>query len=131
MTNSEIRKWIPGLIFLFAQIGNNIYELSQDTRTLAWAPHTKQIRYHIAAFKNGQEIPREAVEARYGVSATEWEVHAAGNLKRLVETAEAGKNNHPDSVSIRYSINNHPTQTYLWTQNLHKHEGSQSFLPAQ
>jgi hypothetical protein len=131
MTNSEIRKWIPGLIFLSAQIVNNIYELKKDTRTLSWSPHTTQVHYHISAYKNGLAVPKDAVEARYGIRATEWEVHAAGNLKRLVETAEARHKNNPDSVLIRYSINNHPTQTYLWLQNRIKNEGSQSFLPTQ
>lgn len=114
MTSSSIKKWLPGIIFLSAQVINTLYELTQDTRTLSWAPHTTQVFYRIDAFENGTPLDKQAIEARYGIAQTQWEAHAPGNLRRLVASVEAKAHSHPDSVRISYRLNGAPEQTYLW-----------------
>jgi len=114
MTSSSFKKWLPGLLFLSAQVGNTLYELTQDTRTISWAPHTTQVFYRIDAFKDGRAWERQAVEARYGLAQTQWEAHAPGNLRRLVTSVEAQTPGNPDSVRISYRRNGAPEQTYLW-----------------
>ena len=114
MTSISLKKWLPGLLFLSAQVINTLYELTQDTRTLSWAPHTTQVFYRIDAFENGRTWKREAVEARYGIAQAHWEAHAQGNLLRLVATVEARTPGGPDSVRITYRRNAAPERTYLW-----------------
>lgn len=117
MTTRSIKKWLPGILFLSGQLINTLYELTQDTRTLSWAPHTTQVLYRIDAFENGNLWRREAVEARYGVAQTQWEAHAPGNLRRLVASVEAQTPGNPDSVRISYRRNGAPEQSYLWIAN--------------
>ena len=114
MTFASLKKWLPGVLFLSAQVINTLYELTLDTRTLSWAPHTTQVFYRIDAFENGLTWEREAVEARYGVGQTQWEAHAPGNLRRLVTSVEAQTPGSPDSVRISYRRNGAQEQTYLW-----------------
>ncbi|SDE47920.1 hypothetical protein SAMN04487996_105157 [Dyadobacter soli] len=114
MTSSTLKKWLPGLLFLSAQLINTLYELTQDTRTLSWAPHTTQVFYRIDAFENGQTWEKQAVESRYSIAQSQWEAHASGNLRRLVESVEAQKPGNPDSVRITYRRNGAPERTYLW-----------------
>lgn len=114
MTASTLKKWLPGLLFLSAQVINTFYELTQDTRTLSWAPHTTQVFYRIDAFENGLTWERPAVEARYGIAQSQWEAHAPGNLWRLVSSVEAQAPGNPDSVRISYRRNGAAEQTYLW-----------------
>lgn len=114
MISSTLKKWLPGLFFLSAQLINTLYELTQDTRTLSWAPHTTQVFYRIEAFQSGIPWDRQAVEARYGIAQTQWEAHAPGNLRRLVTAVEAKTPGGPDSVRITYRRNGAQEQTYLW-----------------
>jgi hypothetical protein len=114
MSSSSLKKWLPGIIFLSAQVINTLYELTQDTRTLSWAPHTTQVFYRIDAFQNSITWDRQAVEARYGIAQTQWEAHAPGNLRRLVASVEAHAPGNPDSVRISYRRNGAPEQSYLW-----------------
>jgi hypothetical protein len=118
MTSSTLKKWLPGLLFLSAQVINTLYELTQDTRTLSWAPHTTQVFYRIDAFQNGIAWDTQAVEARYGIAQTQWEAHAPGNLRRLVEAIEAQTPGQPDSVRIAYRRNGAPEKTYLLKTSL-------------
>lgn len=118
MVNFRSRKWIPGLLFLTAQIANTVYELTQDTRTLSWAPHTTQVRYHISAFEDGLAWDRHRIEARYGVAQNSWEAHAVGNLVRIIRSAEKHQNQHPDSVRVVYSKNGNPERTFRWEASL-------------
>ncbi|MBO9616212.1 MAG: hypothetical protein J7619_26190 [Dyadobacter sp.] len=114
MTSLSLKKWLPGILFLSAQIINTLYELTRDTRTISWAPHTTQVFYRIDAFQDGAAWERQAIEARYGLAQTQWEAHAPGNLRRLVYSVEAQALTHPDSVKISYRRNGAPEQTYLW-----------------
>ena len=114
MTAPSLKKWLPGLLFLSAQVINTLYELTQDTRTLSWAPHTTQVFYRIDAFENGLAWERQAVEARYGIAQSQWEAHAPGDLRRLVGSVEAQTPGNPDSVRISYRRNGAAQQTYLW-----------------
>ncbi|OJV15435.1 MAG: hypothetical protein BGO21_31060 [Dyadobacter sp. 50-39] len=111
---SHFKKWLPGLLFLSAQLVNTLYELTLDTRTISWAPHTTQVFYRIDAFQNGLGWGRRAIEARYGVAQTQWEAHAAGNLRRLIESVEAVAPGNPDSVIVTYRRNGAAERTYLW-----------------
>ncbi len=114
MTASSLKKWLPGIFFLSVQVINTLYELTQDTRTLSWAPHTTQVFYRIDAFQNGIAWDRQTVEARYGIAQTQWEAHAPGNLRRLIVSVEAQLPGAPDSVRIAYRRNGAPEKTYLW-----------------
>lgn len=114
MTSSSLKKWLHGILFLSAQVINTLYELTQDTRTISWAPHTTQVFYRIDAFQDGVTWDQHTVEARYGLAQTQWEAHAPGNLRRLVASVEAHAPTHPDSVRISYRRNSAPQQTYLW-----------------
>lgn len=114
MTSSSFKKWLPGILFLSAQVINTLYELTLDTRTISWAPHTTQVFYRIDAFQDGVTWDQQAVEARYGLAQTQWEAHAPGNLRRLITSVEAQAHAHPDSVRISYRRNGAPEQTYLW-----------------
>ncbi|NIJ52406.1 hypothetical protein [Dyadobacter arcticus] len=115
MINSRAIKWLPGLLFLAAQLLNTIYEVTQDTRTLSWAPHTTQVHYKIQAFENGRIWNKQQVEARYGIAQKAWEAHAEGNLIRIIRSSEEHHSMHPDSVQLIYSRNGSPSRTYLWT----------------
>jgi len=114
MTSSTLKKWLPGMLFLSAQVINTLYELTRDTRTISWAPHTTQVFYRIDVYANGIPWDTRAVEARYGVAQTQWEAHAPGNLRRLIESVEAKATGNPDSVRITYRRNGAPQRTYLW-----------------
>lgn len=118
MTTSLARKWLPGIIFLSAQLINTVYELTQDTRTVSWAPHTTQVFYRLEAFRHGIPWPKEAVEARYGIAQSQWEAHAEGNLRRLVETVEKQTAGSPDSVRIFYRRNGAPERVFVWKASL-------------
>nr|WP_295928083.1 hypothetical protein [uncultured Dyadobacter sp.] len=118
MTSFSFRKWLPGILFLSAQLVNTIYELTQDTRTMSWAPHTTQVHYRIDVFQNGENWGREAVEARYRIAQTQWESHSEGNLRRLIQSVEQKMPDHPDSVIVRYQRNNGPERLYRWKASL-------------
>lgn len=118
MASSSLKKWLPGILFLSTQVINTLYELTQDTRTLSWAPHTTQVFYRIDAFQNGVAWEKQAVEARYGMAQSQWEAHAQGNLRRLVVSVEAQSPNGPDSVRIAYRRNGAPEKIYLWKASL-------------
>lgn len=118
MTSFSLRKWLPGILFLSAQLINTIYELTLDTRTMSWAPHTAQVHYRIDVFRDGASWDREAVEARYGIAQRQWESHSEGNLWRLIRSVEQKMQDHPDSVIIRYQRNNGPERIYRWKASL-------------
>jgi hypothetical protein len=118
MTFELSKKWLPGVLFLSAQLANTLYELTQDTRTISWAPHTTQVFYKIEAFENGGAWDKPAIEARYGVAQSQWEAHAPGNLRRLVASVEAKRTGGPDSVRISYRRNGGLEKTYLWKASL-------------
>lgn len=118
MTSSQARKWLPGVLFLTAQLANTAYELTQDTRTISWAPHTTQVFYRIEAFENGLAWDKLRIEERYGIAQSHWEAHAAGNLRRLIAAVEARKSGNPDSVRIFYRRNAAPEQVYTWKASL-------------
>ncbi|MCF0071004.1 hypothetical protein LZD49_11015 [Dyadobacter sp. CY261] len=114
MTPFQARKWLPGILFLSAQLINTVYELTLDTRTISWAPHTTQVYYTIEAFQNGVAWDKQTIEARYGIAQSHWEAHSQGNLRRLVLAVETTKPGNPDSVRIHYRRNAAPEQTYIW-----------------
>lgn len=118
MTSFSAKRWLPGILFLSVQLINTIYELTRDTRTMSWAPHTTQVHYQIDVFRDGKSWGREAVEARYRIAQTQWESHSEGNLSRLVRSVEQKMKDHPDSVMIRYRRNNGPERIYLWKASL-------------
>ncbi|CAG5000284.1 hypothetical protein DYBT9275_02432 [Dyadobacter sp. CECT 9275] len=113
-----VKKWLPGLLFLAAQMGNTIYELMGDTRTVSWAPHTTQVYYRVEAYENGLPWKAEAVQSRYGIAQTHWESHSEGNLRRLLLTVEeTEQTGNPDSLKVYYSRNMGPERFFSWKAN--------------
>jgi len=83
-----------------------------DERYLAWAPHDYAVDYSISTSVHGRALTPEQVANRYGLPAHGlWEYppqQLIDILSRYESTDASGR----DVVTLRYSLDGHPTQTW-------------------
>jgi hypothetical protein len=111
----RLRDWI-GILLIAAQIIGVARMPFVRDRFFAWSPHDQRTDVTISATLNGTFVSKTEIAERYGIPSIEW--HGAGNVDRIIETAE--RRISPDQrwrVLLRTSINGRPVRERLFVPN--------------
>lgn len=108
LCKTSCKYWYPGLLFLFIQIANSLFESTRPWKKFSWAPHTVHIHYRISAYTSSATWGTDRIERTFRIPAEGWEHHGLGNLKAVLTSPTLSEEIKPDSVVVTYSVNGHP-----------------------
>lgn len=107
--------WWAGVLFLVLQLGLILLARFIPERYFCWAPFDQCTRYTIEVEVGGRRLDRHETWYRYRIQPDAWDQRAAANVLSIMRRYEEslGRGDHA-KVTIRYTVNGHPEQTWHW-----------------
>ncbi len=110
--------WWAGIGFLVLQLGLILLARFIPERYFCWAPFDQCTRYTIEVLIDGRRLDPHETWYRYRIQPDAWDQRAAANVLSIVRRYEEtrGRGDHAD-VTIRYTVNGRPEQTWKWPRH--------------